>query len=293
MTPMRTLLFVPAHRESMVQKAHQIPADVICLDLEDAVPPGEKQTARDSVRAAIESLKAAGKRVHVRVNHLDTGLTKADLSAAIGPGLDGLLFPKARGAAHIRELDVLIREQEMHNGVRPGTVILIPMIESARALLRAEEIAQASTRIAALALGGEDYAADLGVPRTPAANELEYARRVVIHVAVACGLQPLDGIYTTLHDEAGLLADARYSRSIGMKGKYVIHPEQVEPINDVFSPTAKEIEAARRIVTAYDEAMGRGIGVIDVDGEMVDVPVANRARDLLAYAEAIGRGHGA
>jgi citrate lyase subunit beta/citryl-CoA lyase len=288
MTPLRTLLFVPAHRENMVAKAHQVPADVICLDLEDSVPPAEKQAAREGVRASIESLKAAGKSVHVRVNHLETGLTKADLEAAIGGGLDGLLFPKARGAAQIRELDVLIREQEMDKGVRPGTVVLIPMIESARALLRCEEIALASTRIAALALGGEDYAADLGVARTPGANELEYARRVVIHCAAAYGLQALDGIYTTLHDEAGLIADASYARSIGMKGKYVIHPEQVEPVNRVFSPTAQELEAARKIVSAYDEAMSRGIGVIDVDGQMVDVPVANRARDLLAYAQAIG-----
>ena len=288
MTPKRTLLFVPAQRESMVEKARQIPADVICLDLEDAVPPAEKPTARDRMRASIEALHAAGRTVHVRVNHLETGLTKADLAAAIGPGLSGLLFPKVQGAAQIRELDVMIREQELHNGVRPGTLALIPMIESARALLRCEEIALASTRIAALALGGEDYAADLGVARTAAAHELEYARRVIIHCAAAYGLTPLDGIYTSLHDEAGLVTDARYVRSIGMKGKYVIHPEQVEPVNRVFSPTEEELAAARRIVNAYDEAMGRGLGVIDVDGQMVDVPVANRARDLLAYAEAIG-----
>jgi citrate lyase subunit beta/citryl-CoA lyase len=288
MTPMRTLMFVPAHRANMVEKAHQVAADVICLDLEDAVPPAEKQAARDSVRASTQSLKAAGKQVHVRVNHLDTGLTRDDLAAAIGPDLDGLLFPKARGAAHIRELDVLIREQELANGVRPGTVLLIPMIESARALLRCEEIALASTRIACMALGGEDYAADLGVARTAAANELEYARRVLVHCAVAYGLQPLDGIYPTLHDEAGLVADTRYIRSIGMKGRYVIHPEQVGPVNEVFSPTQQELEFARKVVTAYDEAMGRGIGVIDVDGQMVDVPVANRARDLLAYAQSIG-----
>jgi citrate lyase subunit beta/citryl-CoA lyase len=288
MTPMRTLLFVPAHRESMVLKAHQVPADVICLDLEDAVPPAEKHRARESIRQSIESLKAAGKSVHVRINHLETGLTRDDLVAAVGPGLDGLLFPKARGAAQIRELDVLIREQELHNGVRPGTVLLIPMIESARAILRCEEIGLASTRIAALALGGEDYAADLGVARTAAAGELEYARRVIIHCAAAYKLQPLDGIYATLHDEPGLLADARYARSIGMRGKYVIHPEQVEPVNQVFSPAPQELEAARKIVAAYDEAVDRGIGVIDVDGQMVDAPVANRARDLLAYATAIG-----
>lgn len=288
MTPMRTLLFVPAQRANMVEKAAGVPADVIVLDLEDAVPPSEKAGARDALRASIDSLKAAGKTVHVRINHLDTGLTKDDLAAAIGPGLDGLLFPKAQGAAQIRELDVMIRERELHGDVRPGTIPLIPMVETARAVLRCEEIATASTRIAGLALGGEDYSADLGVPRTNEANEFEYARRVIIHCAVAYGLQPLDAIYVSLHDEAGLLADARYARSIGMKGKYVVHPDQVGPVNEVFAPTTQELAAARKIVNAYNAAIQGGIGVIDLDGQLVDVPVANRARDLLAYAEAIG-----
>jgi citrate lyase subunit beta/citryl-CoA lyase len=288
MTPMRTLLFVPTQRANMVEKAATIPADVIVLDLEDAVPPNEKAAARDTIRASIEALKAAGKTVHVRINHLDTGLTKDDLTAAIGPGLDGLLFPKAEGGAHIRELDVMIRERELHGGVRPGTIGLIPLIETARAVLRCEDIATASTRLIGLALGGEDYAADLGVPRTPGAAEFEFARRMIIHCAVANGLQPLDGIYTGLHDEAGLLADARYARAIGMKGKYVVHPDQVGPVNDVFSPTPEDLASARKIVDAYDAAMRDGIGVIDVDGQLVDVPVANRARNLLAFAEAIG-----
>ena len=287
MTPMRSLLFVPAHRANMVEKAAGVPADVIVLDLEDAVPLQEKAAARESIRGSIDSPKAAGKAVHVRINHLDTGLTRDDLSAAIGPGLDGLLFPKAQGAAQIRELDVMIREAELHSGVRPGTVALFPMIETARGVLRCEEIATASTRIAGLAFGGEDYAADIGVPRTPRANEFEYARRVIIHCAIAYGLQPLDAIYATLHDEPGLIEDARYGRSIGMKGKYVVHPDQVGPVNEVFAPTAAELATARKIVDAYDAAMQGGVGVIDVDGQLVDVPVANRARDLLAYAEAI------
>ncbi|HWO74162.1 MAG TPA: CoA ester lyase [Dehalococcoidia bacterium] len=287
MQPMRTLLFVPANRESMVEKALTIPADVIVLDLEDAVPPAEKEAARRRVRAAVESLSGAGRTVHVRVNALATGLTRDDLAAAIGPGLHGLLFPKVEAAADIRAVDVLIREQEMRNGVRPGTVMLVPMIESARAVLRCEEIAQASTRIGALALGGEDYATDLGVPRTDEGRELEYVRRVIVHVAAAYRLQALDGIYATLHDEAGLIADAAYARSIGFKGKYVIHPEQVGPVNQVFTPTEAELEAARRIVQAFDEAIAQGHGTVQVDGRMIDIPIATRARELIAYAEAI------
>jgi citrate lyase subunit beta/citryl-CoA lyase len=288
MIPMRTLLFVPSHRANMVEKAAGIPADIIVLDLEDAVPPAEKPGARGTLKASVDALKAAGKHVHVRINHLDTGFTGDDLTAAVVPGVDGLLFPKAQGAAQVRELDVMIRQRELHGGVRPGTIALFPMIETARAVLRCEEIAMASSRIAGLAFGGEDYAADLGVPRSQDAHEFEYARRVIIHTAVACGIAPLDGIYPTLHDVAGLVADAAYARSIGMKGKYVIHPDQVEAVNQVFAPTAEELASARRIVDAYAAAMQSGIGVIDVDGQLVDVPVANRARDLLAYAEAIG-----
>ncbi|HEX5369358.1 MAG TPA: CoA ester lyase, partial [Dehalococcoidia bacterium] len=203
MQPTRSLLFVPSNRENMVQRAHQTPADVIVLDLEDAVAPDMKSSARQGLRASIESLNAAGKTVHVRINHLDTGLTRDDLIAAIGPGLDAILYPKVEAPADIRDLDVLIREQELHkDGVKPGQTALIPMIESARAVLRCEEIALASSRTAGLALGGEDYAADLGVARTPSGRELDHIRHVIVNVCVAYKLKPLDGIYATLHDEA-------------------------------------------------------------------------------------------
>jgi citrate lyase subunit beta / citryl-CoA lyase len=289
MQPMRSLIFVPADRENMVQRAHQIPADVIVLDMEDAVTPDKKALARAGIRAAIESLNAAGKTVYVRINHLDTGQARDDLAAAIGPGLQGILYPKAQGATHIRELDVLIREQEYHReGVRPGETALFPLIESARAVLRCEDIALASTRIAGLVLGGEDYTADLGVSRTAEGRELDHARRVLVHVCAAYKLVALDGIYADFRDEAGLRADAAYARSIGMKGKFVIHPDQVGPVNDVFSPTPAEIETARKVVTAFDEGVAQGLGTIQVDGKMIDAPVAKQARDLVAYAESIG-----
>jgi citrate lyase subunit beta/citryl-CoA lyase len=290
MQPMRTLLFVPSNRENMVGRAHESPADVIVLDLEDAVTPDQKEAARAVARDAIMSLSAAGKTVHVRVNHLDTGMTRVDLAAAIGPGLKGILFPKAQAASEIRELDVLIREQEYHkDGVKPGETALIPMIETARAVLRCEDIATASTRITGLALGGEDYCADLGVARTKEGRELEHIRHTMVHVCIAYGLAPLDGIYATLGEEAGLRADAAYARSIGMKGKYVVHPEQVSVVNEVFSPTAAEVEAARRLVSEFDEAVLQGHGTVRIEGQMVDEPIARRARELIAYADAIGR----
>ncbi|HWC31265.1 MAG TPA: CoA ester lyase [Dehalococcoidia bacterium] len=284
---MRTHLFVPANRANMVAKAHQVAADVIVLDLEDSVPPAEKDAARAGVRDAIASLNAAGKTVHVRVNHLSTGLTRDDLDAAVGPGLSGLVFPKVEGGADIRELDVLIRQQEVQHQVRAGTNVLIPHIESARGLLRCEDIVLASTRIGGLSIGAEDYVADIGVARTPGGQELEYARRISVNVCAAYRLQALDVVYPQFQDEAGLLADARYARSIGFKGKYVIHPTQVDAVNAVFAPSADEVETARRIVAAFDEAVALGHASTQVDGRMVDTPTARRARDVITYAEAM------
>jgi citrate lyase subunit beta/citryl-CoA lyase len=287
MPVMRSLMFVPANRANMVERAHTVPADAIVLDLEDSVPQAEKGAAREGLRAAIESLAAAGKTVHVRVNHLETGLTSDDLKAAIGPGLAGITFPKASGAADIRELDVMIRFHEVHNNVRPGTAALIPHIETARALLRCEDIALASTRITALSLGAEDFAADLAVPRTAGGAELEYARRVIVHVCAAYDLSPLDVVFSDFRDQQGLIADASYGRSIGFKGKYVIHPDQVEAVNSVFAPSASELEHARRVVEAFDAAVASGRASTQIDGRMVDTPVARRARELIAYAESL------
>jgi citrate lyase subunit beta/citryl-CoA lyase len=239
------------------------------------------------VRGAIQSLTAAGKTVHVRVNHLSTGLTRDDLAAAVGPGLSGITFPKVEAAADIRELDVLIRQQEVHNGVRPGTPVLIPHIESARGLLRAEDIINASTRVAALSIGAEDFVADLGVARTTDSAELDHARRMIVHACIAYRLAPLDIVWPQFSDEAGLIAEARYGRGLGFKGKYVIHPDQVAPVNTVFSPTAEEVENARRIVAAFEEALALGHASTSLDGRMVDTPTARRARDVIALAEAI------
>jgi citrate lyase subunit beta/citryl-CoA lyase len=284
----RSLLFVPANRPRMLDHAVEAAADVIVLDLEDSVPVAEKPAARATLRAAIERLKGAGKTVQVRVNHLDTGFTRDDLQAAIGPGLDSIAFPKAESAAQIRELDVIIRELELKGGVRPGTALLFPQIETARGVLRCEEIAMASTRIAGLACGGEDYTRDLGVARTRDGHELDYIRRVIVHVCIANGLLPLDTVFADFRDETGLTAETEFVQSIGFKGKYLIHPSQIELVNRAFTPTDDEIQLARIRVEAYDEALARGEGSVQVDGRMIDEPVAQRARDLLAYAQAVG-----
>jgi len=287
MTLMRSLLFVPANRANMVERAHQTPADVIVLDLEDSVPAAEKEAARSKLREAIASLKDRGKTVHLRVNSLASGLTREDISAAIGPGLDGIVLPKVEGGRDIRQFDILIRELELHNDVKPGSVVLIPHIESARGILRCQDIVEASTRIAGLALGAYDYALDLGVTRTQEGRELEYARGVIVTYCAAYGLQALDAPYGDFQDEGGLTAEAVYVRSIGFKGKYVIHPDQVGPVNGVFSPSADEVAQAKRVVAAFEEAVTAGSAAVQFEGRMVDTPIAHRAREVIRYADEI------
>lgn len=283
---LRTLLFVPAHREPMFAKARRSGADAIVLDLEDAVAPQEKAAARDNAQRAIASLADRGP-VFVRVNGVRTGQTRDDLLAVVRSRLAGVVLPKPESPQDLRDLDVLLREAEMANGVRPGDVAVIPIIESTRGLLRAEEIAVASDRIIALSLGGEDYCAELEVERTPEATALVHLRYRIVEIATALGLTPIDTPYPDVRDGAGLVAESQFARAVGFKGKYVLHPDQVAPVNEAFTPSEADVAAARRIIAAYDDALSRGVGVLSVDGRMVDAPVAARARRLIARAERI------
>ena len=283
----RTLLFVPGNRERMLERAGTAGADVVVIDLEDAVPVGEKKAARKLVHTWLPRLVASGQMVFVRVNGVHTGLTRDDVMAVVRKGLAGVVLPKAEEAQDLRDLDILLREAEMAHRVRPGDVRTMPIIESARGLLRCEDIARASDRLAALSIGGEDYTAELGVRRDGRGAALAHLRYVVVQVAVAYGLIPIDTPYTDTRDEKGLAAEARLAKSIGFKGKYVIHPGQVAAVNRVFTPTRDEVADARRVVEAAAAGAARGAGSVSLDGRMIDAPVVARARRLLAAAEAI------
>ena len=283
----RSLIFVPGIRENMIDKARSFDADVIVLDLEDSVPPAEKEQARQVVRRAIPTLAALGHTVHVRVNPVGSGLTRDDLAAVVCPELSGICLPKVESAQDIRDIDVLIREQEMEQGVKPGTLALIPAVESARGVLRCEEICRASTRLTAITLGADDYTADLGVHRTREGRELDYARQVMAVCARAADILTLDTPFADFRDEEGLVRESEWVRSLGFKGKYLIHPSQIGPVNRVFRPSEEEVTYARRVVEAFEEALARGEGAVQVDGRMVDAPVAKRARALIGLAEAI------
>jgi citrate lyase subunit beta/citryl-CoA lyase len=285
----RSLLFVPGGRPDMLEKAARYPADVLCLDLEESVLPEEKANAREHVRTAIAALWGAGRTVHVRLNSIESGVTRDDLAAVAQPGLAGVVLAKTQSPQEVRAVDVLLREQEIAREIKPGAIALVVAIESARALLRCEEITRSSTRLAALMLGGEDFSFDMGVQRTREGRELEHARAVVATCARAAELLAFDTPFADIQDIEGLVADAERAKAVGFGGKYVIHPDQVEPVNRVFSPSEADVAGARKVLSAWDQAQARGAGALQLDGRMIDRPIAERARRVIEQADAIAK----
>lgn len=284
---LRSLLFVPGNRQNMLDKARPVAADVLTLDLEDSVPVAEKAAARNLVRASLAGMARPGRSAFVRVNSLGTGLTQADLEAVVAPGLDGISLPKVESAEEVERVDTALGTLEKARGMARGTVEIIAWVESARGLLEAAHIAHASPRVVGLALGADDYTLDMGIVRSESGDELFYPRSVIATAALAAGAAPLDTPYVNYKDEAGLVKDASFARQLGFKGKFLIHPGQIDAVNRIFSPSANEVEQACKVVAAFDEAVARGTAVTSVEGKMVDTPVAERARKLLKLAEAI------
>lgn len=286
--PLRSLLFVPGNQPAKLEKARGLEPDVLVLDLEDSVPPAEKGKAAEVVRDLLPTMAMPGRKLFVRINPLSSGLAERELDAVVGPGLDGISLPKVNSPEDVAKAASLIGSCEKARGLPGRSVQLLPWIETARAILHAEEIARASHRVAALAFGADDFTLDMGIVRSPEGKELLLPKGLLAIAARAAGVAALDGIYANFRDEDGLLGEARLARQLGFAGKFLIHPAQIKPVNRIFAPSASEIERARRIVAAFDAAVAQGVAVTVVDGEMVDTPVAERARRLLAVAESLG-----
>lgn len=293
--PMRSLMFVPAHRERMVERALGLgefgasELDVAILDLEDGVPPAAKDEARRLIAGVLgrASRDGGGPSRFVRIRRALSDDGAGDLDAVVRPGLAGVMAPKVRRPDEIdwiaERLDALERDAKIPH----GTVRIIPSIESAAALIEAPRIAMASDRVAGLAFGSEDFALDLGLPtkREGEAADLLYARSATVVAAVSAGKLAFDGIWPDIKDAAGLRADALRARRLGFTGKTLIHPDQIAVVNEIFSPTAAEVEEARRVVHAFEEAVARGEGAVALDGRMLDAPVVDRARRVLRAVE--------
>lgn len=282
----RSLLYVPANNERFIAKAHTRGADGIILDLEDSVPEAERDGARSLLAASAAQAGQDGAHVLVRINRPDAE-AKRDLDAAVIPGVKALMLPKVPDAGHVRSLAEAVSALESERAMEADSIKLVVMVEDPSALFRVDGIAAAHPRTVAAFLGGEDFAAAAGMVPDP--ETLFLPKVMTLFAARAAGIMPM-GMIGTVADYQDLDAvreNIRRSRRFGFEGASCIHPSVVPILNEEMTPSSDEVERAERIVEAYGAAEKEGLGAITVDGMMVDVPVAKRARALLRRHAAI------
>ena len=298
----RSLLAVPATKQKMVEKALASDADAVFLDLEDAVAPGDKAGARGDLVRALEELDWRGRPKLFRANALDTPYFYRDLievvEAAGGP-LDAVMIPKVNRPEDLHAVALLLTQLELATNLDAGKIQLQAQIESAEGLTNADGIARATGRLEALHFGPGDFAASLRMPQTSIGtvdewdeaypgHRFHYAMQRIVVAARAAGLRVLDGPVADYGDEEGLRGSCLRARSLGFDGKWCIHPAQIETVNQVFSPTEDEVEWARKVVKAYEEANAAGSGAITLDGQMIDAASIRMAQNTLDLAREAG-----
>ena len=287
---LRSLLFVPGDSQRKFDKAAQSGADALILDLEDAVAPSRKDEARAIVSTLLEDWTPRDWLFYVRINPLGTGLTDADLSAVVKPGLDGILLPKANGAPDVSAIAATLDRLEAAAGMQPGSVrIAVVSTETPRAMFNLGSYAPAHPRLVALTWGAEDLAAAIGAtnnkePDGSWTSPYVVARSLCLFAAAAAEVLGIETLYADFRDPEGLERDCRRSRRDGFPGRIAIHPDQVAVINRAYSPSDEEIAEARRIVEAF--AAQPDAGTLGIDGKMYDIPHLNAARKTLAAAGA-------
>lgn len=281
----RSMLFVPGSNAAMISNSFIYQPDSIMFDLEDAVALKEKDTARMLVAHALQHPLYQEIETVVRVNPLESEFGLADLNMVIRAGVDIVRMPKTDTAQDVINMDNAITEIERACGREIGHTKLLAAIESPLGITQANQIATASNRLMGIALGAEDYVRNLKTERSPEGIELLFARCSILQAARAAGLQAFDTVYSNVNNEEGFLAEARLIKQLGFDGKSLINPRQIELIHQLFSPTRQEVEQAQRIITAAEEAEKQGLGVVSLNGKMIDTPIIERAKLVLARAK--------
>ena len=298
----RSVLAVPASKWKLVEKGPLSGADLFFLDLEDAVAPNEKVAARGNVIQAIKELDWQGRPTFYRINSLDTPYFYRDVIEVVeeaGVGLDLILVPKVERAEDLSTLDTLLTSVELNAGLEPGKVKLEAQVETAKGLVSIDAIARATERLEALVLGPGDFAASVRIPQMSIGtvdewdeaypgDRFHYAMQRIVVAARAADLRAVDGPVADYRDEEGLRKSCLRARSLGFDGKWCVHPSQVEIVNEIFSPTEKELEWARKVVSAYEEANAAGSGSISVNGQMIDAASIRMAQNTLDLARGAG-----
>lgn len=281
------MMSVPGIRERFIEKARDIPADIILFDLEDSVAFADKPKARGIVKDVLPTFPKKGRLIFVRPNDLTTGLLEEDLDAVVQPGLDGIHLPKTHNPETLIQADHYLTLLEKVRGIEPGSIRIIPWIESTEGMAKVEAICFASSRLLGASMGAEDYVTSLGVMRTRGGLEIEYGRARMANAAMAAGLVPIDCPEPDYNDIEHFERDITHARALGYRGKYCIHPTQVEVANRVFSPPEEQLVWARRVVEAYEEGERQGLGAIGLDGAMIDRPIYLRAVDIIEWQQDI------
>ena len=287
MRPRRALLYVPGDQERKIVKAAGLEVDSVCLDLEDGVAWPRKAAARSLVARLLGDLAfRAGERL-VRIHAPtgpDGGLAAQDLAAVLPARPDGIVMPKVEAAWQVQWVAYRLQQAEEAHGWPAGSLRLLAILETARGLVQRDAIARSTPRLDALVFGAEDYTADIGATRTPSNQEVLYARQAVVATAKAHDLQALDIVYIRYKDLDGLAREARQAAAWGFDGKQVIHPAQVPVVQAAFTPSDEDIAAAQKVLEAYERAKAQGLGVVGLEGKMIDMPMVKAARRVLARA---------
>jgi citrate lyase subunit beta / citryl-CoA lyase len=288
----RSLLFVPVTAEKFVRTGADRGADGIILDLEDAVAPSQKERARTLIADAIPQVARTGGDVLVRVNR-PWRLLVRDLEAAVIPGVAALMLTKVDSAEHVQAVAEIVAELEAERGLPADRIKFVVLVENAAGFFRIEAIAKAHPRVVALSLGTEDFTADVGMLPDP--DALLYPKQHTLFAARAAGILPMGfvGSIADFRDQEAFRAIVRRSKRLGFVGASAIHPLQVPVLNEEFGVTEVDVDRAQRMVAAYEAAFAQGLGAVQFEGAMIDVPVVERAKNVLRRAAATKRGRGA
>ncbi|MEM8983973.1 MAG: CoA ester lyase [Pseudomonadota bacterium] len=283
---LRSFLFTPGNHPRKVAKVFDAGADAIILDLEDAVANAEKVTTRAAVIAALANPRTC--RGYVRVNGTETEWWRDDIDSVVTANLDGIVLPKVETTAALLAVDQAISNAERRLGLAAGSIDLMPIVETAAGVEQVAEFAGATARVRRLAFGGGDYTLDLDLIWNEDEAALDYARAKLAHASRVAGLEPpIDTVVLQIRDDARFSRSAERGRTFGFAGKLCIHPQQVALCHAVFTPTAAEIDHARRVVAAFEQAEAAGSASIQLDGYFIDYPIVYKAQRILAFAERV------
>ena len=283
MAIMRSVFYVPGNNEKMVSKAPSIPADIITLDLEDSVPPAEKPKAREVTRENLKYAAKGGAEVYVRINNWETLLTNDDLEAVVHEGINGICLAKCGEPNHVIRLDWKLEELERRRGIPVGIVKVQLLIETAKGVIHAYQSAVASSRVNSLIFGAVDYTKDMRVKLTTEGQELFYARAHTAVAARAAGCVAIDCPFVAFKDVEAFERDTKFGRTLGYEGRMLIHPNQIEPSHRIYTPAPDDVDWAKGVVEMFEkEAIPKGMAAVAYQGKMVDTPVYENAKTILA-----------